>query len=129
MRAMDRFVPLVEHLIEMTRHLKAVPDPRDGAVYVVGRSSHVEPGTPYVIARCVDRVVASIFALAGQEVMTRDEMLLDASLKEALEAWEAGDDSVFVKERKARTAFARPMRTEPAREVRWHPSRTGGVQT
>jgi hypothetical protein len=126
---MDRFVPLVEHLIEMTRHLRPVPDSGDGAAYVIGRSSHVRPGTPYVIARCVDRVVASIFALAGQEVMTRDEMLRDASLKEALEAWEAGDDSVFVKERKARTAFARPAQTELAREVRWHPSRTGGVQT
>ena len=125
---MDRFVPLVEHLPEMTRHLRPVPGSRDGAAYVIGRSSHVGPGTPYVTARCVDRVVASIFALAGQEVMTRDEMLRDASLKEALDAWEAGDDSVFVKERKARTAFARPARTELAREVRWHPSRTGNAQ-
>lgn len=113
----------------MTRHLRPVPDSQDGAAYVVGRSVHVKPGTPYVIARCVDRVVASIFALAGQEVMTRDEMRRDPSLKEALEAWDAGDDSVFRTERKARAAFARPAQKDLVREVRWHPSRVGRAQT
>jgi hypothetical protein len=126
---MDRFVPWAEDSYEMTRHLRPVPDSPDGAAYVVGRSIHVKPGSPYVMARCVDRVVASIFALAGQEVMTRDEMRRDPSLKEALEAWDASDDSVFQMERKARAAFAPPAGTDPVREVRWHPSRVGRVPT
>lgn len=127
MRAMDRFVRIAEHLMEMTRHLRAVPDQADAAAYVLGRSAHVKPGTPYVIARCVDRVVASIFALAGQQVVTRGEMLEDPRLKEALEAWEAGDASVFHAERKARAAYRRPEGLTDPREVRWHPSRTGNV--
>lgn len=117
---------MTEHLREMTRHLRAVPDQPDAAAYVVGRSVHVRPGTPYVIARCVDRVVASIFALAGQEVLTRDQMMRDPSLDEALAAWDVSDDSVFRSERNARAAFARGSGSEP-REVRWHPSRTGNV--
>ncbi|MGH2691839.1 MAG: hypothetical protein ACRDHM_04980 [Actinomycetota bacterium] len=112
----------------MTRHLRPVPDSPDEAVYVVARSQHVRPGIPFVLARCVDRGVAVVFALGGQQVRTRDEMLHDPSFTRALEAWEAGDDSLFRMERKARAAFGRETRKELAREVRWHPSRTGNVQ-
>jgi hypothetical protein len=106
----------------MSRHLRVVADSTDEAAYVVGRSIHVRPGSPYVIARCVDRVVAAVFALAGQQVLTRGEMEGTPALAEALRAWDAGDDSLFRKERKARSAFKSPDRKELVRETRWHPS-------
>jgi hypothetical protein len=109
----------------MTRHLRPVPDPPEGAAFVVGRSKHIRPGAPFVIARCVDRGVAAVFALAGQQVCTREEMAREPSLAEALEAWEAGDDELFKMERKARAAFGRTDRKELVREVRWHPSQAG----
>jgi hypothetical protein len=110
----------------MNRHLRVVPDSTDGAAYVVGRSVHVRPGSPYVIARCVDRVVAAVFALAGQQVCTREEMERSPVLAEALTAWDAGDDSLFRMERRARSAFGRPERPD-IHEVKWHPSRTGNA--
>ncbi len=113
----------------MTRHLSPVPDSREGAAYVVGRSKHVRPGAPFVIAQCVDRGVAAVFALAGQQVFTRDEMTRVPSLARALEAWEAGDDELFSRERKARAAFGRVDRKEPVREARWHPSRTSNIRS
>lgn len=122
---MDRIVPEDEDSSEMTRHLSAVPDTPDGAAYVIACSQHVRPGAPFVIAKCVDRAVAAVFALAGQQVWGRREMERDPSLAEALSAWEAGDDSLFRMERKARAAFGRPERKELLREVRWHPSRMG----
>jgi hypothetical protein len=101
-----------------------VPDtPDQGLAYVVARSVHVRPGSPYVIAQCVDRVVAAVFALAGQEVRTRDEMARTPTLAEALTAWDRGDDSVFRMERTARSAFGQPARREALREMGWHPSR------
>jgi hypothetical protein len=120
---MDRFVPDRHHCDEMSRHLRIVADSTDDAAYVVGRSIHVRPGSPYVIARCVDRVVAAVFALAGQQVKTREEMERTPALAEALKAWDAGDDSLFRMERRARSAFGRPDRKEIIREVQWHPSR------
>lgn len=113
----------------MPRHLSAVPDTPDVAVYVIARSQHVRPGTRFVIARCVDRAVAAVFALAGQQVRTRREMERDPVMAEALAAWETGDDSLFRMERKARAAFGGQSRKELVREVRWHPSRTGNAQT
>jgi hypothetical protein len=107
----------------MSRHLRIVADSTDEAAYVVGRTIHVRPGDPYVIARCVDRVVAAVFALAGQQVKTRDEMERTPALAEALKAWDAGDDSLFRMERRARSAFGRPDRKDFIREVQWHPSR------
>lgn len=129
MRAMDRFVPRDNHSLEMTRHLRPVPDSPQGPAYVVARSQHVRAGTPFVIAQCVHSGVAAVFALAGQNLYTRDEMARDSSLSEALAAWESGDSSLFLAERKAREAFGRTDRKDQAREVRWHPSRTGNIGT
>ncbi|MGH2711237.1 MAG: hypothetical protein ACRDH9_08560 [Actinomycetota bacterium] len=112
----------------MTRHLRSVPDNADGAAYVVARSVHVRPGTPLVIACCIDRGVAAVFALAGQQVCTREEMEREPELAHALRAWEAKDQTLFHVERKARAAFGRQDRKDSLREVRWHPSRTGSVQ-
>ena len=103
----------------MSRHLRLVQDAPEEAAYVIGRTKHVRPGTPYVIAKCVDRVVASVFALSGQQVRTRAELLRESSLADALGAWEADDTSLFHEERQARAAYSR----------RWHPSMTGNVQT
>ncbi len=131
MWAMDRFVPMNDHSHGMSRHLRAVPDAPQGASYVIGRSVHVNPGTPYVIAKCIDRAVAAVFALAGQQVRSREEMLRDPALAEALRRWDADDASVFQTERKARAAIARPDSRDPntLTEVRWHPSRTGNART
>lgn len=102
----------------MSRHLRLVPNSPEEAAYVIGRTRHVRPGTPYVIARCVDRVVASVFALSGQQLRTREEMLRDETLEKALRAWEADDTSLFHEERQARTAYSR----------RSHPSSMGSIQ-
>ena len=116
---MDRFVPMDDHLYEMSRHLRLVPESPEEAAYVIGRTKHVRPGTPYVIARCVDRVVASVFALSGQQLRTREQMLREDDLRQALADWESGDTSLFRDERQARTAHSR----------RWHPSMMGSAQT
>ena len=119
MRAMDRFVPVGHHSREMSGHLRLVPESLEDAAYVIGRTKHVRPGTPYVIARCIDRVVAAVFALSGQQVRTRDQILRDPALAEALRAWEAEDTSLFREERQARAAYGR----------KWHPSSMGNAQT
>lgn len=111
----------------MTRHLRSVPDPPDRAAYVVAMTQHVQPGTPFVIACCVDIGVAAVFALAGQKVCTRQEMERDPALAEALQAWEAGDQGLFASEKRARAAFGRDDRKEGLREVRWHPSRISSI--
>ena len=129
MRAMDRFVPRNDHSRAMTRHLRPVPDSPEGSAYVVGRSQHVRPGKPFVIAQCVHSGVAAVFALAGQRIFTREEMARDPSLAEALQAWDSGDASLFQAERKARAAFGRTDRKELVRQIRWHPSRTGNIGT
>ena len=111
----------------MTRHLRSVPDSPDGAAYVVASSQHVRPGAPFVIATCIDRAVAAVFALAGQRVFTRQEMERDPALAEALRAWEDRDESLFQMERRARATFGREERKESLREVRWHPSRISSI--
>ena len=102
----------------MNRHLRLVQASPEEAAYVIDRTEHIRPGTPYVVARCADRLVASMFALGGQLLRTREEMLRDATLAKALKAWEADDTSLFHQERQARVAYSR----------RWHPSRTGNAQ-
>ena len=103
------------------RHLRAVTEAPAGPAYVIGRSRHVRPGTPFVLAQCADQGVAAVFALAGQEVRSGEEMRGDSTLTAALEAWEAGDRSIFELEKSARSAY-RPAQTmaEPARMP--HPS-------
>src|SRR5688500_17893088 len=127
MRAMDRFVPREHDLHSMSevRHLRSVPSSPEGAAYVVARSAHARPGMPFVIAKCVTRGVASVFALAGQDIRTHEQMQRDSALAEALVAWEAGDDTLAQMERRARAAFGRQTRRELVNEPRWHPSRTG----
>ena len=119
MWAMDRFVPMDDHKETMSRHLRLVKDSPEEAAYVIGRTRYVRPGTPYVIARCIDRVVASVFALSGQQVRTRAELQRDPGLAEALRAWEAEDTSLFREERQARAAYSR----------KWHPSSIGNAQS
>jgi hypothetical protein len=126
---MDRFVPRAENEYEMTRHLRPVPDPEQGQAYVIARTQHVRPGTPFVLASCVDRGVAVVFALAGQTVLSRSQMESDPALVDALRAWESKDDSLFRMERKARAAFGRPDHKESLRQTRWHPSRVPNVQS
>lgn len=110
----------------MARHLRVVEDrPEEGSAYVVARSQIAEPGTAFVLALCVDRAVAAVFALAGQAVHSRTEMERDPSLRRALAAWEAGDRGLFERERTARAAVARPERRERMRPIGQHPSLLG----
>ena len=108
----------------MARHLHAVRDEPNGPAYVIARSQLVRPGAPFVLAHCADRGVAAVFALAGQEVHSRDEMERDPSLTAALRAWEAGDQRLFEQERTARAAF-RPDRSAEAMRAIPHPSLLG----
>lgn len=129
MWAMDRFVPMPHHDREMSRHLRVVPDAPEGALYVVGRSVHAQPGTPYVIAKCADRAIAAVFALSGQQIRTRSEMLGDSALADALRQWDAEDDSVFRMERRARAALKPRAAGEALRAAQqWHPSQARDAQ-
>ena len=103
------------------RHLRLVTEAPAGPTYVVGRSRHATPGTPFVLAECADSGVAAVFALAGQEIRSAEEMGADARLSAALDAWKSGDRSTFELERKARAAY------EPAEadERMPHPSLIG----
>ena len=109
----------------MARHLQIVREAPQGPAYVVARSEHARPGTPFVLAHCADRAVAAIFALAGQEVHTRDEMERDPGLASALAAWDGGDTRLFEQERTARSAFRTPEHREVMRSIGRHPSQFG----
>ena len=108
------------------RHLHAVREEPKGPAYVVARSRVARPGAPIILSHCADRAVASVFALAGQEVFSRDEMERDPRLAEALAAWDAGDHRLFELERTARAAF-RPDGHRESESVRAlpHPSLLG----
>jgi hypothetical protein len=107
--------------LNMPRHLRPVPSSSE-AVYVVGRSAHVRPGTPYVVSQCVDDVLAAVLSLAGHEIYGRGQMEGRASLAEALAAWEAGDHELHQRERAAWSAFGTP---EPSAHRLPHPSLLG----
>jgi hypothetical protein len=109
----------------MTRHLQIVREEPQGSAYVVARTQNARPGTPFVLAHCADRAVASIFALAGQEVCSRTEMERDPALAQALAAWEADDHRLFDSERAARSALRGPERRETMRMIGRHPSQLG----
>ena len=109
----------------MARHLQVVREAPQGPAYVVARSQHARPGTPFVLAHCADRAVAAIFALAGQEVHTRAEMESDSGLASALAAWDRGDTRLFERERSARAAFRTPEQREVLRSIGRHPSQFG----
>ena len=122
---MDPFVPLDDHSLEMSRHLRPVPveAPVEGPTYLVGRTEYADPGAPYVVALCVDHRMAGTLALAGQEVHQADEMRADPGLAEALRAWDTGDHRVHDTEVSARSAFSRTERSRLFRQVSpQHPS-------
>jgi hypothetical protein len=106
----------------MARHLRPVPASPEEPTYVVGRTRHSGWGTPYVVAQCVDEVVAAVIALAGHETYHRDRMLADPSLADALDRWESHDHGVHGGERAARTALGRPA---PGSSRPPHPSVLG----
>jgi hypothetical protein len=91
----------------MPRHLRLAPPLPEGPTYVVGRTTHVAPGTPYVVAQCADEAVAAVLALAGHETFRRELMLVEPALSEALERWEAHDHRAHDRERSAEAAFGR----------------------
>jgi hypothetical protein len=103
----------------MSRHLGLVPPLPGGPTYVVGRTRHAEPGTPFVLAQCVDEAVAAVLALAGHETYRRDRMLAEPALTEALERWEANDHRAHDRERTAGAAFGR---IAPNQRRSHHPS-------
>jgi hypothetical protein len=118
---MDRFVQTTDDRYRMLRHLRLLPPLPEGPTYVVGRTRHATPGTPYVVAQCVDEV-AAVLALAGHETYRRDRMLAEPALTEALERWEAHDHRAHTRERTAGAAFRRipsSLRSSP------HPSVVG----
>ncbi|HEV3474990.1 MAG TPA: hypothetical protein VG602_06470 [Actinomycetota bacterium] len=121
---MDRFVPVEDDCLEMTRHLRPVPTtPSDGPTYVVDRSEYARPGTPYVVALCVDHQVAETMALSGHETYLAHEMREDPGLAQALKDWDDGDDELLNAERSARVAFTRSERAQLFRKVpAQHPS-------
>ena len=61
-----------------------------------------EPGTPYVVAQCVDAAVAAVLAMAGLETYRRDGMMTQPDLLEALRRWESHDPRIHERERRAR---------------------------
>lgn len=75
---------------------------------MVARTQHSGWGRPYVVAQCLDEVVAAVLALAGHETYRRDRMLADPSLAEALKRWESHDHRIHDRERAARAALAQP---------------------
>jgi hypothetical protein len=90
--------------------------------YVVGRTRHSGWGTPFVVAQCVDEVVAAVLGLAGHETYRRDRMLADPSLAKALGRWEAHDHRIHERERVARAALGH---AGPAPRRPPHPSVLG----
>lgn len=67
---------------------------------VVHRSELVLPGRPYVLSECAEELFAALSADISDDLTahTREAMLADPGLCEALAAWEAGDDSLCRRE-------------------------------
>jgi hypothetical protein len=97
----------------MAGHLRSVPDGPSGPTYVVGRTRLTEPGTPYVVAQCVDEAVAAVLCLAGLEAHPRHRMTADPELVEALRRWEAHDHRIRERERTARAAVGGAASAQP----------------
>jgi hypothetical protein len=119
---MDGAVRMADDPSRMTHHLRPVPTPHEEPTYVVGRTRHSGWGTPYVVAQCVDEVVAAVLGLAGHETYRRDRMLADPSLAKALGRWEAHDHRIHERERVARAALGH---AGPAPRRPPHPSVLG----
>jgi hypothetical protein len=107
----------------MPRHLRLVVSDQAEHIYVVARTVHVEPGTPYVVATCADDAVAAALALLGHAAHTAGEMRSRPDLSRALRAWEADDHGLHHLERAAARAFAgSEASTDPLRRRLFHPS-------
>lgn len=87
------------------RHLRVVGPERS---YVVARTKLVVPGRPYVVAECAAGALAS--APEGLEMVGRSAMLRQPSLRDALEAWEAKDDSLMRRDEEAADRVSRTVR-------------------
>jgi hypothetical protein len=105
----------------MAPHLRLVTAAPTGLSFVVARSVHVRPGTPYVLAACVEEAVAEVLALSGHGTYTEEEMRGRQDLAAALAAWEAGDNRIHRSDRAAALSFARAATRADA--LARHPSR------
>lgn len=105
-------------MMQMVRHLRPVSTGLSRPTYVVGRTRLADPGTPYVVAQCVDDAVAAVLALAGLETHPRHRMTEDPALAEALRRWEAHDHRIHERERSARAVVGGP----PGQRRSAHPS-------
>jgi hypothetical protein len=109
----------------MARHLRPVPPAPSGPTFVVRRTDHVRPGTPYVVAACIDRYVAEACAFPDGETYGREEMERHPALAEAVAAWDSGNDSLFLRERGLAERMSRDDRRMVLRSIGAHPSLQG----
>lgn len=110
----------------MPRHLRIVRTPDPDRLYVVARTAHVQPGSPYVIAVCAEDAVAAMLSMAGHETYGAEDMRRRPELARALQAWDQGDHRLHRSERSEALAFAR-WATSPIEPPRrgLHPSLLG----
>jgi hypothetical protein len=107
----------------MLSHLRLVVTDQAECLYLVARTVHVEPGTPYVVTACADHAVAAGLTLSGHTTYTDGEMRGRPDLARALWAWEADDHRLHRLERAAARAFAgAEASTEAMRRRLLHPS-------
>lgn len=107
----------------MPRHLRLVVTDQAERLYVVARTVHVEPGTPYVVAASADHAVAAALALSGHAAHADREMRSRPDLSRALRAWEADDHRLHRLEQAAARAFAgSEASTDAVRRRALHPS-------
>jgi hypothetical protein len=92
---------------------------------VVRRTAYVRPGTPYVVATCIDQTVADACAFPDGESFAREEMEGHPALAEALAAWDCGDDALFRRERSLAERMSRGDRRNLLRSIGAHPSLVG----
>jgi hypothetical protein len=111
---------------KMARHLRLVKPHRTECRYVVARTVHVRPGTPYVLADCADHAVAAVLSMSGHTAHSEREMRNGPELARALDAWEAGDHRLHRLELAAARAFAgRGTSSDSSRRRLLHPSLLG----
>ena len=92
---------------------------------MVRRTDYVRPGTPYVVATCIDSRVADACAFPDGETYAREEMERHPSLAVAMAAWESGDDSLFRRERGLAEHMSGGDRRMLLRSIGAHPSLLG----
>jgi hypothetical protein len=122
---MDRSAQTVEDHSQMARHLRPVNDTPEEVTYVVARSAHVRPGTPFVVAACVDDAALELLVMTGHESYSAGHMRRRPELRQALTAWEADDHELHRTERRARDARQAGRPGGPRRGL--HPSLLGKI--